>query len=97
MKADLSNVETHILDLPGIRVEYRMRFTETGIFAVLEIPEPLHSRRHRRALDRWRDGIHRPLESDPRPLQIVSFVAGQFASFGMETADGLVVFGEGSK
>jgi hypothetical protein len=95
MEFDLSKIQTHVLDLPAAgRITYRVRFTQAGIFAVLEAGRRVEHRRERRALARWRDKIHRPLNADPRPMHIISMIAGQFSRLGIEENGNVLVFGE---
>jgi hypothetical protein len=91
MKTDC---QTHILALASGRIEYRIRFTTHGIFAVLEAPGRLNCRRERRMLQRWQEKIHRPLNADPRPLSIITMIAGEFSRLGIEQDGGVLVFGE---
>lgn len=89
-----ADCQTHILSLASGRIEYRIRFTPHGIFAVLEAPRRLRCRRERRILQRWQEKIHRPLRDDPRPLHIVSMIDGEFSRLGIEQSEHVLIFGE---
>jgi len=89
MTADSS--QTHFLDLGRAgRVAFKITFRPDEIDGRAECPAQRLSRRDRRSLSRWLLSITKPLDSDPRPMRLVTTFAGRIVALGSEDGRGKV-------
>lgn len=83
--------ESHHLDLPHFgRVSLLLEFLPESIKGLLEFPQVIKIRRHRRLVDRWLLEITRRLDLDPRPFLLASTIGGRLASIGRENKGAIV-------